>query len=75
MSRVNFNGVNVQAIPLSPLAQDRHRTYLAVFAQTDVTVTISGGTPFTIAAGNQWGPQPAPINDIAFAGSGTIVVG
>ena len=67
--------VNVQAIPLSNLPRDKNRTYLAVFAETDITVTISGGTPFTIPADTQWGPQPPPMNDIVFAGTGTIVVG
>jgi len=67
--------VNVRALPLSDLPFDNKRTYLAVFAETDVTVTISGGTPFTIPADTQWGPQPAPMNAISFAGTGTVVVG
>ena len=66
---------NMTAIPLGDIPRDKHRTYLSVFATTDVTVTISGGTPFTILADTQWGPQPAPMNDIEFSGTGTIILG
>ena len=66
---------NMRAIPLGDIPFDRHRTYLSVFATTDVLVTISGGTPFTILAETQWGPQPAPMNDIVFSGTGTLLLG
>ena len=66
---------NMRAIPLGSLEFDKHRTYLSVFASTDVTVTISGGTDFIIPADTQWGPQPAPMNDIEFSGTGTIILG
>lgn len=66
---------NMRAIVLQDIPFDKHRTYLALFANTDVTVTISGGAPFTVLADTQWGPQPAPMNDIAFSGTGTIILG
>lgn len=66
---------NMTAIPLGNIPRDKHRTYLSVFATTDVTVTISGGAPFTILADTQWGPQPAPMNDIEMSGTGTIILG
>lgn len=69
------DNTNMTAIALTDLDRDHHRTYLAVFADTDVIVTISDGEPFTILAGTAWGPQPAPINDIEFSGSGTLILG
>jgi len=66
---------NMTAKALGALALDEHRTYLLVWAATDITVTLSSGTPFTILANTHWEPTPAPINDIAFTGTGTIVVG
>jgi hypothetical protein len=57
------------------LPRDQHRTYLAVQAAGAVTVTISSGTSFTIADGDWWGPQPAPMNDIVFTGAGTLITG
>ena len=66
---------NMTAIPLGNIPRDKHRTYLSVFATTDVTVIISDGAPFTILADTQWGPQPAPMNDINFSGTGTIILG
>lgn len=62
------------AIPGS-IPRDMHRTYLSIFATSDVTVTISSGNPFVIKADTQWGPQPAPMNDIAFSGNGTLITG
>jgi hypothetical protein len=55
----------------------RGRKYLAVqAASAPITVTISGGKSFVIAAGSWWGPQPAPTNDIVFSGGdGTIITG
>lgn len=69
------DNTNMRTLPLSDLPRDKHRTYLSVFADTDVTVIISNGTSFTILEGTQWGPQPAPINDITFSGTGTIILG
>jgi hypothetical protein len=58
------------------LPQDHHRTYLAIQAAgAAVTVTLSGGTPFTIPDGSWWGPQPAPMNDMTFTGTGTVITG
>ena len=66
---------NMRAIPLQDIEFDRHRTYLCLFATVDTEVIISGGTPFTVLADTQWGPQPAPMNDIEFNGAGTLVLG
>ena len=66
---------NMTAIPMQDLPRDKNRMYLAVFATVDTEVIISGGTPFTILADTQWGPQPAPMNDIEFNGAGTIILG
>ena len=66
---------NMTAIPMQDIPRDKHRTYLSVFATADTEVIISGGTPFTILADTQWGPQPSPMNDIEFNGAGTILLG
>lgn len=66
---------NMRAIPVGDLPRNIHRTYLAVIATAITTVTISGGTPFSIPAGGVWAPIPAPINDMVIAGAGTIVEG
>jgi hypothetical protein len=59
-----------------PLLQDRHRTYLAVYAVGGtVDITISSGATFTIAAESWWGPQPAPMNDISIVGTGVVITG
>ena len=65
-----------QSLAVQSLPRDQHRTYLAVFADAEgegVTVVISNGSPFIIQAGNSWGPMPAPMNDIAMSGIGTIL--
>ena len=69
------DNTNMRAIPVQAIPRDKHRTYLVLFATNDVVVTISGGTPFTVLEDTQWGPQPAPINDITFSGTGTLVLG
>ena len=71
----SFLGCNMHSTALIALPTDKHRRYLAVVATTTVTVTLSGGEPFTVAAGSVWSPIPAPINDIAFTGTGTLIVG
>lgn len=71
----SFLGCNMRSTALSDVAVDKHRRYLAVIATTTVTATISSGTPFTIEAGAVWSPIPAPINDITFTGTGTLVLG
>jgi len=68
------NNCNMVATAIADIPQDKTRAYLAVIATAEVTVTISGGEPFTIPAGSVWAPIPAPINDIVFAGTGTMVV-
>lgn len=65
---------NMTAIPLADIPRDTGREYLAVIPSGTVTVTISGGEPFTLEAGQVWAPLPAPQNDIAFTGSGTLVI-
>ena len=72
---ISFTGCNMVATALQTLPQDKDRRYLAVTATTSVTVTISGGEPFTIAALGVWAPVPAPINDIVFTGTGTLIIG
>ena len=69
------HGTNMTAGPIDDLPRDPSRKYLCVVATADVTVTISGGTPFTVPADTQWAPIPAPINDIAFTGTGTLITG
>ena len=71
----SFLGCNMHSTALANIPQDKHRKYLAVVASTEVTVTLSSGEPFTIAAGSVWSPIPAPINDITFTGTGTLIVG
>ena len=73
--RVNYNAKNFVATALDDVARDPNRTYLCVVAEGDVGVTISGGQPFTVPAGTHWAPIPAPMNDIAFTGTGTLIVG
>ena len=51
------------------------RQYLAYVPTADTTITIGGGAPFTLAVGQVWSPVPAPINDIAFSGAGTLITG
>lgn len=60
------------ALPAS-ITSDKDRTYLMIHAATAVTVTISGGASFAIAANEKWEPRIAPINAIAFTGTGTLV--
>lgn len=71
------DSTNMTAISApTTLPFDQHRCYLAIQAAGGaVTVTISGGASFTVADGAWWGPQPAPINEIVVAGSGTIITG
>jgi hypothetical protein len=58
------------------IPRSKNRSYIAVQAAgSDIVVTISKGTPFTITNGAWWGPQPAPTNDIVFTGTGTIITG
>jgi len=71
---VSVTATNMQSVPLIDLGRDKHRGYLVVLAITDVTVTLSNGEPFTIAAGSSWAPIPAPINDMDFTGSGILTV-
>jgi hypothetical protein len=73
--RINYQCKNMVASDLRNLPQDTNRTYLCVIADTDVTVTLSGGRPFVIGAGSQWAPIPAPQNDIVLAGTGTLILG
>jgi hypothetical protein len=73
------NNTNMRAQALSgtiSLEQDRHRTYLAVYASGGtVDITISSGAVFTIADNTWWGPQPAPMNDIVITGTGVVLTG
>jgi hypothetical protein len=71
----SFSGRNMVATPVGNVPADNHRIYLAVVATTEITVTISGGEPFTLDAGSVWSPIPAPINDIVFTGTGTLILG
>lgn len=71
----SFTGCNMAATALASIPHDKNRRYLAVIATNTVTVTISGGEPFTIAAEGVWSPLPAPINDIVFTGTGTLILG
>ena len=66
---------NMVSTALATVAFDKDRRYLAVVATGAVTVTISGGEPFSLAAGDVWSPIPAPINDIVFTGTGTLILG
>jgi hypothetical protein len=77
MSIVSSNTSMVAIAAPADIPRNRGRKYLAVqAAASPITVTISGGIPFTIAAGSWWGPSPAPTNDISFtSGSGTIITG
>lgn len=66
---------NMRAIAIDDLPEDDNRLYLFIIATTDVVVTLSSGTPFTIPAGGHWNPIPCPINDMTLTGSGTMVLG
>lgn len=73
--RVSFQPKNFVATPIQSLPFDPHRTYLCVIAiGSQVEITISGGTPFSIPDGEQWAPIPAPMNALTFTGSGTLIV-
>lgn len=76
MSRINFQPKNFVATnTLGTLPFDPHRVYLCVIAEGgDVTVTIDGAT-FTVVDSTQWAPIPAPMNEIALAGSGCVITG
>lgn len=65
---------NMQALALATLPRNENRLYLAVKAVGEVTITISGGAPFTITD-EVWAPLPAPSNDIVFVGTGTMILG
>ena len=69
------SGTNMVATPLMNLQRDKARAYLSLVPTSPVVVTISGGEPFTLEVGQVWGPIPAPINDITFTGTGTLIVG
>ncbi len=71
----SFTQCNMVSTALATIAFDKDRRYLAVIASTEVTVTISGGEPFVLPVGGIWSPIPAPINDIVFVGSGTLILG
>lgn len=72
----NYSGRSMVAAALpASIPANPHRRYIAVVASADVTVTISGGEPFTIASGTVWAPIPACINDLAFSGAGTLITG
>ena len=75
MSRISYQPKNMIATPLQALDFNPNRAYLAVVASGVVTVTISGGEPFDIQDGEVWAPIPAPMNDITFSGTGTLIVG
>jgi hypothetical protein len=77
MSMNNNTNMRAQALAGTiSLEQDRHRTYLAVYASGGtVDITISSGATFTIAAESWWGPQPAPMNDIVITGNGVVITG
>lgn len=68
-------GINMTASALANLPRDKGRKHLTVIPTTQVTVTISNGTPFTLDVGNVWAPYPAPLNDIVFTGTGTMITG
>lgn len=72
---INFAQCNMVSTPYMDIPQDKDRRYIAVIAITLTTVTISRGTPFTLDVGAVWSPIPAPINDIAFSGTGTLILG
>jgi hypothetical protein len=72
-SNTNMRAQDIAVV--TSLPQDHHRTYLAIQAAGDVVVTLSGGTPFTVVGGSWWGPQPAPMNDMTFTGTGTLITG
>lgn len=71
----SFTACNMASSALKTIPQNKDRRYLAVVATTAVVVTISGGEPFELAIGGVWAPLPAPINDITFTGTGTLILG
>ena len=70
----SITAANMQSVSLINLGRDKDRRYLSVLAITEVTVTLSDGEPFTVAAGSSWNPIPAPINDMTFTGTGVLTV-
>ena len=76
-SQAQSRKTNMRATVATSLPQNRNRSYLLVVAEDSgpLTVTISGGASFDIPAGSAWEPDLAPINDIVFTGSGTVVEG
>ena len=71
----SFTQCNMVSTALASIPANKDRRYLAVIPTAEVTVTISGGEPFTLAANAVWSPIPAPINDIVFTGVGTLILG
>lgn len=73
-TRMNFLSTTMESFPVgAPLLKDLYRTYLSIIATTDMTVTLSGGEPFPIFAGQFWSPWPVPSNDMTFTGTGVII--
>ena len=71
----SFTPLDVVSTTLADISEDFTRRYLAVIATTNVTITISGGIPFTVQAGGVWAPVPAPSNDIVMVGTGVLLLG
>jgi hypothetical protein len=70
------NNTNMTAVPVaSGLLADKHRTYLCIFAEADVVVTLEGQTPFTIPTDTLWEPLKPPTNALTCTGTGTIITG
>lgn len=49
------------------------RRYLAIYSDTDVTITIDE-TPFVLKAGIPFSPVPCPTNAMTIAGSSGIIM-
>lgn len=73
---MNYSGRSMVSVALpASIEANPARRYIAVVPADTVTITISGGAPFSITAPAVWAPIPACINDIEFTGSGTLVTG
>ena len=74
MSRVSYQPCNMVAVALpASIPVNANRKFLTLVTTAATTVTISGGASFIVDG--VWAPIPAPLNDIAFAGAGTLITG